>query len=208
VPRGWYLRSVIRLEALRTLALTLTEEQFLARHPDPALVLGSDVQLASRGDPMAWLNKTVADEEPEDLGYTGEATLMASKSLVDPGLTPSPEVDLLARNARAAVFFVKKSQELFPDMVTIGRVPNNDVVLGFPTVSKVHAYLRREGQGWRLHDQRSRNGTFVDQRRLEPGGSIALEDGAQLHIGPSLTLTFLLPPSLYGLCRGARRPRG
>lgn len=192
---------MIRLDALRTLALTLTEEQWLARHPDPALVLGGAVELATGRDPMAWLNRTVADED----GYAGDVTITSDKSLLDPGLTPSPEVDLLAKNARAAVFFVRKTQPLFADMVTLGRVPNNDIVLGYPTVSKVHAYLRRDGAAWRLHDQRSRNGTFVDQRRLEPGGACALDDGALVGIGPSLSLTFLLPPSLYGLCRGARR---
>jgi hypothetical protein len=192
---------VIPIRTLRTEATGLTEAQFVARHPDPALVIDAgDAGRPPGSDPMAWLGKTVADEDPMD----------TMAMLIDPGQTTTPEVDVVAAAARALVFFVHKAARvedppLFPDMVTIGRVPNNDIVLAFPTVSKVHAYLRCDASTWRLYDHRSRNGTFVGQRRLAPGGSHALEDGAMVHIGPSLTLTFLLPPSLYGLVRGASR---
>jgi hypothetical protein len=188
---------VVPLRTLRTEAIGLTEEQFVARHADPALVMNADIGPTSGSDPMAWLGKTVADEDPTD-----------TQSLFDPGQTSSPEVDAAAAAARALVFFVHKgarTQDLFPDMITIGRVPNNDIVLAFPTVSKVHAYLRLEGAAWRLHDHRSRNGTFIGQRRLAPGGSHLLDDGAVIGIGPSLALTFLQPSSLYGFVRGAWR---
>lgn len=197
---------MISIQALRAEAMSLGEEQFVARHPEPALVIvGREVVGARAGgraadDPMVWLGKTVADEEGVDMDRTLGA--------IDPGLTPSPEVDPLAAAARAAALFVRKGgqqKDLFPDMITIGRVPNNDIVLAYPTVSKVHAYLRREGEGWRLHDNRSRNGTFVARRRLTAGGSHPLEDGDLVHIGPSLALTFFLPASLYGFVRGARR---
>ncbi len=200
---------VISIQALRAEAMSLGEEQFVARHPEPALVITSADAAGVRtpsgrarggGDPMAWLGKTVADEDGVDMDRTIGA--------IDPNLTPSPEVDPAAAAARAAALFVRKAaqqKDLFPDMVTIGRVPNNDIVLAYPTVSKVHAYLRREGEGWRLHDNRSRNGTFVARRRVAAGGSHPLEDGDLVHIGPSLALTFLLPPSLYGFVRGVRR---
>lgn len=192
---------MVPISTLRAEAMGLGEAQFVAKHPDPALIIAAPGGPASRGDPMAWLGKTVADEE----------ALERTIGVVDVGLTPSPEVDLAAATARAAAFFVRKAagpSPLFPDMITIGRVPNNDIVLAFPTVSKVHAYLRKEGDGWRLHDHRATNGTFVAQRRLAPGGSHPLADGDQVHIGPSLTLTFLLPPSLFGFVRGAgREPR-
>jgi hypothetical protein len=199
---------VTPIRVLQAEAMTLGEDQFVARHPDPALVLGGPGEArrdhGGAADPMAWLHRTVADEDgPDPAGRT--------LAILDPGMTPSPEVDPEALAAAAAVLFVRKAaarQDLFPDMVTIGRVPNNDIVLGFPTVSKVHAYLRREGGRWHVHDQRSRNGTFVGRRRLAPGGSHPLEDGAVLHVGPSLALTFLEPPSLYGFVRGAGRRRG
>lgn len=200
---------MIPIRTLRAEAMSLGEERFVARHPDPVLVItasdGEGPQAAASGarggDPMAWLGKTVADDDVMD----------RTLGVVDPGLTPSPEVDLAAAAARATALFVVKAAgraDLFPDMVTIGRAPNNDIVLAYPTVSKVHAYLRREGAAWRLHDHRSRNGTFVDRRRLPVGGAHPLEDGDLLHVGPSLALTFLLPPSLYGFVRGSARGRG
>ena len=189
------------ISTLRTAALSLGEGPFLARFPEPALVIATPGEGSARGDPMAWLGKTVADEAAFD----------RTVGVADTSLTPSPEVDLAAASARAAAFFVRKAvgeSTLFPDMITIGRVPNNDIVLAFPTVSKVHAYLRRDGEGWLLHDHRATNGTFVAQRRLSPGGSHPLADGDVVHIGPSLTLTFLLPPSLFGFVRGTgREPR-
>lgn len=199
---------MISIQALRAEAMSLGEEQFVARHPDPALVITGAEAVAGRSraggpsadDPMAWLGKTVADEDGVDMDRTVGA--------IDPNLTPSPEVDPVAAAARTAALFVRKAgrqKDLFPDMVTIGRVPNNDIVLAYPTVSKVHAYLRRDGEAWRLHDNRSRNGTFVARRRLAAGGSHPLEDGDLVHIGPSLALTFLLPASLFGFVRGARR---
>lgn len=196
---------MIPIRTLRAEALGLAEDPFVAKYPHPALVIDAGERVRPPGsDPMAWLGKTVADEDPMDA---------TSTSIFDPGQTASPEVDVAAAAARALVFFVHKTrqQDLFPDMITIGRVPNNDIVLAFPTVSKVHAYLRKDGGAWRLHDHRSRNGTFVGQRRLAPGGSHPLEDGSVVHIGPSLTLVFLLPRSLYGFVRGASgesRPRG
>jgi hypothetical protein len=189
---------VILIRTLRTEALGLAEDQFVVRHPDPALVIdaGEGAARPPARDPMAWLGKTVADEDGMDT---------ITMSAFDAGQTTSPEVDVKATAARSLAFFVRKAKQdgPFPDMITIGRVPNNDIVLAFPTVSKVHAYLRKDATGWRLYDHRSRNGTFVGQRRLAPGGSHPLDDGAIVRIGPSLTLMFLLPPSLYGFARGA-----
>jgi pSer/pThr/pTyr-binding forkhead associated (FHA) protein len=92
-------------------------------------------------------------------------------------------------------------------MVTIGRVPNNDIVLGFPTISKVHAYLLRKNDAWWLFDQRSTNGIYVNRVRLAPGGSAPLEDGVTVNLGPSLALTFMVPGTLYGFMRGPLLPR-
>jgi DNA-binding NtrC family response regulator len=47
-------------------------------------------------------------------------------------------------------------------------------------VSSEHAELRREDRGWVIRDAGSRNGTFVDSRRVEEQ---LLEDGAVLQIG-------------------------
>lgn len=52
-------------------------------------------------------------------------------------------------------------------LVTIGRDPNNDVVLDSPVVSRYHAQVERVGQRYRVRDLRSSNGSFVNDQRIE-----------------------------------------
>ncbi len=52
-------------------------------------------------------------------------------------------------------------------VITIGRDPENDVVLATPNVSRFHTQIERVGQRYRLRDLRSSNGTFVNNRQVE-----------------------------------------
>jgi hypothetical protein len=63
--------------------------------------------------------------------------------------------------------------------VTIGRGLDNDVVLDDASVSRRHAEVVREGGRTEIRDLRSRNGTWVNARRvvisaLHPGDQVAL----------------------------------
>ncbi|WP_122497537.1 FHA domain-containing protein, partial [Mycobacterium attenuatum] len=51
-------------------------------------------------------------------------------------------------------------------VVTIGRAPDNDVVLNDLLVSRRHAMLRRSGNQWELVDNNSANGTYVNGTRI------------------------------------------
>ena len=51
--------------------------------------------------------------------------------------------------------------------VTIGRADDNDLVLADPEVSRHHARLEPDGQGWRAIDLESTNGTWVNGVRLD-----------------------------------------
>lgn len=51
--------------------------------------------------------------------------------------------------------------------VTVGREPGCDVLLASPTVSRRHAVLAPDGEGWLLRDLGSGNGTFLDGRRVD-----------------------------------------
>ncbi len=51
--------------------------------------------------------------------------------------------------------------------LTIGRAPDNDLVLRHPQVSAHHARIRREGQGATLEDLHSTNGTYLRGERIE-----------------------------------------
>jgi len=76
----------------------------------------------------------------------------------------------------------KPGPELVPlggDRVTVGKGPENDVVIASDgTVSRLHAVLEMIGSGWCLRDLGSRNGTYVNgerifsERVLHPGDEI------------------------------------
>ena len=51
-------------------------------------------------------------------------------------------------------------------VVTIGRGPDNNVVLNDLLVSRRHALLRRSGNQWELLDNNSANGTYVNGNRI------------------------------------------
>ncbi len=58
-------------------------------------------------------------------------------------------------------------KELRGDSVSIGRTDDNGIVLPDSGVSRHHAVIRRDGDGWVIEDLGSRNGVFMKDRRIE-----------------------------------------
>ena len=65
--------------------------------------------------------------------------------------------------------------------LTIGRSSRNDICIGDPFASRLHAELRREGDHVLLVDNGSANGTFLNGQRVS--GTIRLEPGDLIRIG-------------------------
>jgi pSer/pThr/pTyr-binding forkhead associated (FHA) protein len=63
----------------------------------------------------------------------------------------------------------------------IGRSPENGLVLDDTTVSTFHARLWPQGDHWFIEDLTSRNGTFVNGRRLD--GRQKLNSGDEIKVG-------------------------
>lgn len=91
---------------------------------------------------------------------------------------------------------------------TLGRLPDNDIVLPDALVSGHHAKLVRTPQGWQVLDLNSSNGTWFKGGRLLPQTPTPLQPGDSLQLGKcSLTLTGpvaasappLQTPSIEGL---------
>ncbi len=57
--------------------------------------------------------------------------------------------------------------ELTDDPLTIGRAPNNDIVLDNPGVSSRHAVVEPRGSTYALVDNNSTNGTFINNKRIK-----------------------------------------
>ncbi len=81
------------------------------------------------------------------------------------------------------VLAVTKTQPVVPDMITVGRTANNDVVIPDVTVSKFHAWFRVADDGLVLVDAGSRNGTKVMGRPLQPKDSLLVRAGTRIAFG-------------------------
>ncbi|EES16567.1 hypothetical protein BDA96_08G023900 [Sorghum bicolor] len=70
------------------------------------------------------------------------------------------------------------------DAVTVGRVADKaDIVLPIATVSGTHARLEKKGGSLLVTDLDSTNGTYINERRLNPGFPIAIDPGSFLIFG-------------------------
>jgi pSer/pThr/pTyr-binding forkhead associated (FHA) protein len=94
----------------------------------------------------------------------------------------------------------KKPGASFPDRITIGRTSNNDVVIVDHSVSRLHAYVR-QGGSWIVADAGSKNGSWLDETRLEPRRETQLSPGAVLRLG-DVSATFFPAAELFDLLGG------
>jgi predicted component of type VI protein secretion system len=73
--------------------------------------------------------------------------------------------------------------------ITVGRDPLSDIVIDDPEVSRHHARLQRNEEGYSLQDMGSTNGTFVDGKRLG-GDAVDLKAGQVVMFGSNVTLIY------------------
>jgi len=68
---------------------------------------------------------------------------------------------------------------------TVGRSGHSCLCLADRRVSSHHAVIRWTGNSWEIKDLGSRNGTYLDGRRLKSGEESPLRRGAVVSFGPS-----------------------
>jgi hypothetical protein len=90
----------------------------------------------------------------------------------------------------------KKAGASFPDRITIGRTSNNDIPLADASVSRFHAYVRRDGERWVVADAGSKNGSWLGGKPLEPRKERPLPSRAELRLG-DVDLTFYAAADLF-----------
>jgi hypothetical protein len=175
-----------------------TSDVTAAAHYRQLVQLGRDEFLAAaapavlvrfhRGDDLApGAQSTVTlDEETIE-----ESTLPVE--LVAPTDAPGGSLDVFP--------LVKKPGASFPDRITIGRTPNNDVAIADASVSRLHAYVKRAGTGWIIADAGSKNGSSLRGEPLEARKEKPLVSRAVVRIG-DVDLTFYLAADLYAALGG------
>jgi hypothetical protein len=90
----------------------------------------------------------------------------------------------------------KKSGASYPDRITIGRTANNDIVIADTSVSRLHAYIRRDGQGWVVADAGSKNGSWIGDQQLSARKERPLHSKTVLRLG-DVDLTFYIADDLF-----------
>ena len=168
----------IRLRELSPDARELSKADFEERH-------GSGFLLRSAAE----------NERPTDPAATQVAVLF------DPQRTPEPGES--ATLSLLAYPLLRSSRSVAP-LITIGRTPNNDVVIPDLSVSRFHAFLKAPGDcGFQLQDAGSVNGTAVNSDPVSPQGSgppVELKSGDNVRLG-RVEMTFLDAPALREFVR-------
>jgi hypothetical protein len=168
-----------------------------AAHYRHLLSLGRDEFLAAAAPAVLVRHRAsapAADGEHQTVTLEADAAeLLDETSPV--GLVSADGVDL------ELYPLVKKPGASFPDRITIGRTPNNDVVVADHSVSRLHAYARPAGDpgdGWLIADAGSKNGSWLDDAPLEPRREVALPPGGAIKLG-DVMLTFYRASDLFDL---------
>jgi FHA domain len=79
---------------------------------------------------------------------------------------------------------VKAPGSPYSERISIGRARNCDVVLRDPSVSKLHAHVRREADGSSsLVDLGSQNGTLLDGVKVAPSQPVPIKPGSFVTLG-------------------------
>ena len=110
----------------------------------------------------------------ELLGACGDKTQIAIEALApaNPAESSKTVLQNLTGRLPTGIDFVLMNQEaVYPLRVglnTVGRLADNDIVLSDPYVSRRHcAVLIHAGDGGELHDVASKNGTYLNGRRID-----------------------------------------
>jgi hypothetical protein len=97
-------------------------------------------------------------------------------------------------NLSVLVYPVRPGERAAGHLLTLGRAPNNDVVIPDHTISRFHAFLKRDASGgFLIQDAGSTNGTSVNGAPVaakDLGPATALKRGDTLRLG-QLEFTFV-----------------
>lgn len=114
---------------------------------------------------------------------------------------PGPEDDIIVPigdiPAGAASLIVRNGPQpgsilvLHNRLTRLGRHPDSELLLDDITVSRRHAEIEQVGDGWRVRDAGSLNGTYLNNERVDDS---AIHHGDQLQVGKFRMLFYVQNP--------------
>src|SRR4051812_31876577 len=165
------------LEHSRQEGLALTSRPMVEFMTDERLSVGEfgiQAQLLSDEDEAVPSAQSQSGPSQGDFGHTMVYTPAGDSRQLEPQAAPAP--------ARAQALLVGEGKRtvLRGARAVVGRSRDCDLVLDDPNVSRHHAELRQEGDGWVVSDLGSTNGIKVNGHRVE---SSALQPGDRVTFG-------------------------
>lgn len=125
------------------------------------------------------------DETEATMTYgPAERAELENQAVRDAGAETLPALLIRAGGGREG-----ETVSLCADVLTVGRSPHSDLFLDDVTVSRHHARVLADMDGFLVEDLNSLNGTYVNRRRIERH---RLVDGDELQIG-KFKLAFIEP---------------
>ena len=134
--------------------------------PVPVSLLGQIAQAAGGGAPLG---------APAGGPAAPSAVMMGPPGGGDPGAAPKKHRTVIGE---------LKLDQLQGGAITIGRTPENKIVVQHPQVSSRHAQIHNQGGQLFLEDLGSANGTFVRGQRVGRGQRVPVQNGEKVFIGP------------------------
>ena len=122
---------------------------------------------------------------PVEMAWTddSEATLRPRNRIPQPATTPKARIviEVDGKTVEERVLTGEKA------VLTIGRLPSNDVIVPSHAVSRMHARLRWKDGMWIIEDTESLNGLMYRGNRVE---QLALMNGDCINLAPKATIQF------------------
>ena len=109
----------------------------------------------------------------------------------------------------ARVIEIAKRKDIAePNMITIGRSPDNDIVVYNKMVSRRHAYLLLNHREKRcsLIDIGSSNGTFLNGSKITPHEEYRLTDADEISIGPQTKILYFSSKAFHTFLSELKSP--
>lgn len=155
--------------------LTDRQSDALAAYRRVKQTLADDLGI-DPGQTLRALNDRVLRQEPLDVKKTAVTTAAVTLTVMD---------DHSMVSDRNAVAYLREASgegyALQEAATRIGRLSDNDIVLGTPKVSRLHAVIVDTGTSWIINDMRSSNGVQVQYQRIRK--ATTLHDGDHVRIG-------------------------
>ncbi|OGV79356.1 MAG: hypothetical protein A3K19_31415 [Lentisphaerae bacterium RIFOXYB12_FULL_65_16] len=97
-----------------------------------------------------------------------------------------------------AIFVLRKKlpSKTLPNIFTIGRASENDIVIADYAVSKAHAHVTVSFNSYTITDLSSTNGTTIENQPVQPNTPAQLAAGTTIRFG-RLGFVFMRPVDLY-----------